>query len=152
MGYYANGSGSATIKENVSFDQIKKALLEAKNGKLGFNDVQWELWENNGTNEIDFWVSDGHWDEERAFNFVNTLIPFITDGSISYRGDEDCIWRYVFDSENSKWNEENATIDYNFESYTDGQMIEELKKRGYEVTKAAIVGPTAKAPQNGGPQ
>ncbi len=33
------------------------------------------------------------------------------------------------------WVEESAMIDYNFESYTDEQMIEELDRRGYIVQK-----------------
>ena len=30
-----------------------------------------------------------------------------------------CTWRYVYYPESETWKEENARIDYNFESYTD---------------------------------
>ena len=39
------------------------------------------------------------------------------------------------DPDGQEWVEESAMIDYNFESYTDEQMIEELDRRGYIVQK-----------------
>ena len=54
---------------------------------------------------------------------------------MTYSGDDNCNWRFVFDSENECWLEESGIIDYNFESYTDEDLITEIEKRGYKVTK-----------------
>ena len=66
---------------------------------------------------------------------IEALIPYITEGCAYCSGEEDCIWRYVYHPESETWKEENARIDYNFESYTDEELITELAKRGYKVTK-----------------
>lgn len=45
------------------------------------------------------------------------------------------MWRIRFDSDTQEWIEENVTIVYGFESYTDDDLITELRKRGYVVRK-----------------
>lgn len=125
MGYYASGDGSATLKEGVNQTELANLLDGLPN-----SDMDFEFYEN----KISFWENDSHWHEEDTFEFLEALIPYITDGCAHYSGEEDCIWRYKFYSESETWEEESATIDYNFESYTDEELITELVKRGYKVT------------------
>ncbi len=41
----------------------------------------------------------------------------------------------MFNPDTGGWTEENAHIDFNFETYSDQDLIQELEKRGYEVKK-----------------
>ena len=125
MGYYACGDGTVTIKENVNIDKVISLLQ-----KLNDNDIEFEKRDNY----IDFWENDSHWHEENTFEFLDALTPYITEGRADYSGEDDCIWRYIFHPESETWEEENATIDYNFESYTDEELIAEIIKRGYKVS------------------
>jgi hypothetical protein len=50
--------------------------------------------------------------------------------------DDNAQWRYRFDPETEKWSEESGVIDYNFESYNDDEIINELRKRGYLVIRS----------------
>lgn len=127
MGYYASGDGSVTLKDGVDQTALNNLLSELPN-----SDIEFEFYDDR----IDFWESDSHWHEEDTFEFLNALTPYITDGCANYSGEEGCIWRYKFYSESETWEEESATIDYNFESYTDGDLIAELAKRGYTYPKA----------------
>ena len=126
MGYYASGQGSVVLKKEVDVNEVLKVLEN-----LSDCDIEFEERDNN----IDFWESDSHWHEEDTFAFLEALIPYITEGCAYYSGEEDCIWRYVYYPESETWEEENARIDYNFESYTDEELITELAKRGYKVTR-----------------
>lgn len=124
MEYCADGSGFATLKRDADIAELKD--------KLDALDVwlNWSIYKDS----VDFYDSDNYHEDE-TIEFLNTLAPYVAEGEVNYDGEDGCIWRFRFDPDKQKWVEESATIDYNFESYTDKQMIEELDKRGYIVQK-----------------
>lgn len=124
MGYCADGSGSATLKRDADIAELKD--------KLDALDVwlNWSIYKDS----VDFYDSDNYHEDE-TIEFLDTLAPYVADGEVNYTGEDGSIWRFRFDPDEQEWVEESAAIDYNFESYTDEQMIEELDKRGYIVQK-----------------
>lgn len=122
MGYCAYGSGFANLKRDADIAELK-AKLDALDVWLN-----WRIYKDS----VDFYDSDNYHEDE-TIEFLNTLAPYVAEGEVNYTGEDDYIWRFRFDPDKQKWVEESATIDYNFESYTDEQMIEELDKRGYIV-------------------
>lgn len=124
MGYCADGSGFANLKRDADIAELKD--------KLDALDVwlNWRVYKDS----VDFYDSDNYHEDE-TIEFLDTLAPYVADGEVNYTGEDGCIWRFRFDPDEQEWVEESATIDYNFESYTDEQMIEELDKRGYIVQK-----------------
>lgn len=126
MGYYASGQGSVVLKDEVNFNEVIKMLENLPN-----SDIEFDMRDSN----IDFWEVDSHWHEDDTFEFLEALIPYITEGFANYSGEDDCIWRYIYYPESETWEEENATIDFNFESYTDEELIAEIIKRGYKVSR-----------------
>jgi hypothetical protein len=127
MGYYANGSGGAKLKDGISEDVVIKVI-----DNMDLGDFEIDVY---GGNRIDIVEIAYRWEEEDTMDVLNTLIPFISEGMVCYTGEDDYHWRYTFDPENNEWIEEEGTLDYNFESYSDKQLIEELVKRGYRVSK-----------------
>lgn len=129
MGYFAKADGSAKIKEGVNQELLEQFLLNAReesNSDIGFN---------ISGGYISLWDSDSHWDEEYTLGFLNTLNPYITEGCMVYTGEDDSIWRYKYNPEKGTWEEEFGSVDFSFESYSDDDLISELTKRGYIVTK-----------------
>lgn len=126
MGYYAFGNGSAKFLK-MNSDKLLHLLDSLKT----FNNFTYDVYND----EIWFEEDNSHWDESNTYKFLNTLSPYISSGSIQYSGEEDCIWRYVFCPNDNIWKEECGTIDYNFESYNDEELIAELTKRGYIITR-----------------
>lgn len=126
MGYHASGQGFVVLKKEVDVNEVFKVLENLSDCDIEFEEQD---------NYIDFWEDNTHWDEEDTYVFLDALIPYITEGCANYSGEGDCIWRYVYYPESETWEEENARIDYNFESYTDKELITELEKRGYKVTR-----------------
>nr|DAZ46861.1 MAG TPA: hypothetical protein [Caudoviricetes sp.] len=124
MGYCADGSGFANLKRDADIAELK-AKLDALDVWLN-----WRIYKDS----VDFYDSDNYHEDE-TIEFLNTLAPYVAEGEVNYTGEDGCIWRFRFDPDEQEWVEESATIDYNFESYTDEQMIEELDKRGYIVQK-----------------
>lgn len=124
MGYCADGSGFANLKRDADIAELK-AKLDALDVWLN-----WRIYKDS----VDFYDSDNYHEDE-TIEFLNTLAPYVAEGEVNYIGEDGCIWRFRFDPDEQEWVEESATIDYNFESYTDEQMIEELDKRGYIVQK-----------------
>ena len=123
MSCCALGTGWAILKEGTDISE-----LEAKIYDLDF--MVYYIWDGH----ISFSDEDEYFEED-TMEFLNTLNSYITEGSIVYSGEGDDCWRFVFDSETETWKREEGVIDYNFESYTDEQMNEELIRRGYEVSK-----------------
>ena len=140
MGYSARGNGDATFKDDVDLKEIEKKLdelLGTTNGHRCWADMEFEISEeSDGHKWIRFWESDSCWHEEDTMEFLNALNPYIVGGQADYSGEDDSIWRYVYDAEEETWTEEDATICYGFEAFSDNELIEELKKRGYRVEAA----------------
>jgi hypothetical protein len=124
MGYCANGSGDAIIKENVNRKELRVLLDEIIDRYC--SDMEYDL--NDTDMRIYFWENDTHWHEEDTMEFFDALIPYITEGCAEYTGEEDCNWRYVL--KDGKWIEQNGTIYYTIED-----MIKELEENGYKVTR-----------------
>lgn len=124
MGYCANGSGFATLKRDADIAELKD--------KLDALDVRFD-WSID-KDSVDFYESDKY-HEDVTIEFLDTLAPYVAEGEANYTGEDGCAWRFRFDPDEQEWVEESAMIDYNFESYTDEQMIEELDRRGYIVQK-----------------
>ena len=134
MGYYASASGSATIIDGKKAELEK--ILEDKYGKYAQHcSLDYDFFEDKDGDNIEITDSEKY-HEEDTMEFLKAIAPYITEGCLDYSGEDDCIWRFVFNPETKKWKEENATIDYNFESYSDERLITELEKRGYMVSKS----------------
>lgn len=134
MGYYASASGSATVIKGQ--EETLKSVLASKYGKYGSGcSLDYDVDEINGVYCIDIYDSEKYHEEDTT-KFLNLIAPYISEGKLDYSGEDDCIWRFVFNPETKEWKKENATIDYDFESYSDEQLIEELEKRGYMVSKS----------------
>ena len=80
------------------------------------------------------------WFEDRTYTFLNTLNPYIEEGIMEYRPIfDDRHQQYVYNPVLNKQEEEIACTSYGFERYTDNELIEELKKRGYIVRKSTKI-------------
>ena len=124
MGYCADGGGLLTLKPNTNVDELNNKLADSS-GCLSY--------QFDG-NEIEFWCEDKYWGDG-VYEDLEIVKPYIVSGELEFAGEDGAMWRIRFDSDTQEWVEESATIDYNFESYTDEQMIEELDRRGYIVQK-----------------
>lgn len=132
MGYYASGSGDATFKEGVTKEIVEKAIKDFYESEEG--NKFYCLDYDTDVESIEIW-DDEKYHEEDTIEFLKVLAPYIKEGHISYTGEDDCIWRFVFNPETGKWDEEYATVSFGFEEYEDDELIEELEKRGYVVSK-----------------
>lgn len=124
MGYCADGGGLLTLKPNTNVDELNNKLADSS-GCLSY--------QFDG-NEIEFWCEDKYWGDG-VYEDLEIVKPYIVSGELEFAGEDGAMWRIRFDSDTQEWVEESAMIDYNFESYTDEQMIEELDRRGYIVQK-----------------
>lgn len=134
MGYYAAGSGDVTLKNGIEASDILEKIRKEDFDFLCNGEIE-EGVTVDGQKALDIWEADDHWHEEDVMEVLNFIKPYIDAGCLVYSGDESCHWRYVFDPKTDKWVEENGRIDYNFDSYSDEELVEALKKRGYEVKK-----------------
>lgn len=136
MGYSANGKGSATIKNISDTERLREALDKVI--RDSYSEMEYDIVGNT----ICLWEYDSHWDEEDTMEILNALSPYITEGSITYDGDENCHWRYNFI--NGKWVDENGILYYNTQDMINDlvhhnaqDLIEALKKEGYKIEKIA---------------
>lgn len=124
MGYCADGNGEVFLKDGINIKELK-AKLDNLNSSIDYNI------ENKIILIEEYSFSQN---EDRTYDFLNTLKPYVEKGLIEYKSiDNDRHWRYVYNPKLDKWEEEIACTSYDFEGYTDNELIEELKKRGYIV-------------------
>ena len=133
MGYCANAGGSATIIDGKREDLEK--ILEDKYGS--YSPLDYDFFENKDENSIKIYDSEKYYEED-TMEFLETIAPYITKGCLNYSGEDGSIWRFVFNPDTKKWDEQNAKISYDMSDYSDEQLIEELKKRGYLVSKETV--------------
>ena len=130
MGYYAEGEGSVLLKNEVDvnvMEEIVEKILE----DIDNDDIEYSF----DGKVMDFWENNTHWDETETYQFLNALTPYITDGHATYSGDEDCHWKYTFNGEKDSWDEQYGRVVFDLSNFTDDELVEELSKRGYDVSK-----------------
>lgn len=126
MGYCADGNGEVFLKDKINVKELKTKLDNLNSG------IDYNI-ENKIIVIEEYSFS---WNEDRTYDFLNTLKPYVEKGLIEYRSiDDDRHWRYVYNPKLDKWEEEIAYTSYGFEGYTDNELIEELKKRSYSIKK-----------------
>ena len=128
MSYYAYGNGSALLKENVD----KEELFEKLDTKV--EEACCLEYEYDDKETIDF-TDYENYHEEDTMDFLNILSPYITEGSIEYSGDDDCHWKFIFNKDTKEWDEIGGEVYYSLDEFSDEVLIEELKNRGYTVSK-----------------
>ncbi len=128
MSYCAYGNGSALLKENVD----KEELFEKLDTKV--EEAYCLEYEYDDKETIDFTDCENY-HEEDTMDFLNILSPYITEGSIEYSGDDDWHWKFVFNKDTKEWDEIEGKVYYSLDEFSDEVLIEELKNRGYTVSK-----------------
>lgn len=74
--------------------------------------------------------------EEDIMDFLNILSSYITEGEIEYSSEEeDWHWKFVFNKDTKEWDEIEGKVYYSLDGFSDEVLIEELKNRGYTVSK-----------------
>lgn len=124
MGYCANGGGFLTLKPNTNVDELNNKLAN------GSGCLSYQFYDN----VIEFWCEDKYW-EDGVYEDLEIVKPYIVSGELEFAGEDGAMWRISFDPDTQEWIEENGIIVYDFGSYTDGDLIAELRKRGYVVHK-----------------
>ena len=130
-GYHARCDGTMTLrnaKDGAAITEMKKGLNKVL--KKYFVNYDFCL----DGDYVDLWIED-RYEEEYIMELLNTLSPYITKGKFACVGQDTSAWRFVFNPEENQWNCEEGSIVYGFGSYTDEALIEEMKRRGYKVTK-----------------
>ena len=129
VGYCADGNGEVFLKDRINIKELKNKLDDL-NSSIDYNI-------ENKTILIEEYSFS--WNEDRTYDFLNTLKPYVEKGLIEYKSiDDDRHWRYVYNPILNKLEEEIACTSYGFEGYTDNELIEELKKRSYIIRRSNI--------------
>ncbi len=123
MGYYASGSGSAKLKKGTDKEALAKILDGIESG-IGFS-----FYVNGEYDYIDMCHEYEKWYDDETDEFLSALIPYIEDGDMSFSGEDDCYWRYVFKPEEGKWEYEYARIVYDLSDFSDEELMAEVIKR-----------------------
>lgn len=122
MEFSANGAGDVTFKDNIKtiekvFNIIDK-IVDKNCMSLEYKD--------NCNNGIAFWETDSHWHEEYLMEVLDAIKPYIKEGCLTYEGDDDCKWRYIF--KDGEWEYQGGMVFYSMED-----MVNYLQERGYEI-------------------
>lgn len=102
MGYYANGCGTVEV-ENMPeelFDRLGAVF-----------DI--DLYKNDTDTISSFFVSmDGKYYDDEICEALDLIAPYTIKGNIRFCGEDECNWRFFFDSDAKKWIEENGVVCY----------------------------------------
>lgn len=130
MGYRASGEGKAKIKDGTDTELLVKAIRETAYA-IGIEELTAEA----DGNTLEIYLYDSHWDEQDTLAILDGIIsPCIEEGTVTFEGDENEQWRYIFNPGRGAWDYQYGTVVYAGE-LTDEFLTRELTKRGYAVTK-----------------
>ncbi len=96
-------------KEGLLAAQTLKKSLEDELKELGFSDISYTCNDIPPAIFFDF-CFDAKYHEDEILSFLNALEPYTIEGTISFQGGDDDLWRFVF--KNSHWAEERGEIVY----------------------------------------
>ena len=128
MSYYAQGSGSVTAKDETAYKNLTAIIDNDDN-------LQFETFPDDKDLTIGL-DSDGNYHDDLVYAFIKSIAPFIKSGNIEYTGEDGTHWQFRFDPNKNEWIEENGKTVYDMSTFSDDELIEELKNRGYTVTKS----------------
>ena len=128
MSYYAYGNGMAKLKDGVNKEALYEKLDKIVDDCFGLE------YEEELDGYIPFYDTENY-HEEDIMDFLNILSPYITEGSIEYSGEDDYHWKFVFNKDTKEWDEIEGEVYYSLDEFSDEVLIEELKNRGYTVSK-----------------
>ena len=140
MSYYAVGVGNIIAKDVESFLTLEKMF----GGDLSeFGDGFYMPYEYSGYEEdLSFALSvDEKYYEYEINDFLGEIVNYIREGEIEYRGEDGCIWHFLYDPSTSSWKEENGYVAYgetSLSGYSDDELIVELQKRGHSIQKVSL--------------
>ena len=121
MGYCAGGSGDVGIKENIPDDVYQK--LEEVFIVSPYTDIKKQP-------AICLWA-EGKYCEDLVIDALDALIPYITDGSVEFHGEDETFWRFRFIPDELRWEEEGGYLCFSMkeaeESFRNYAKIEKLR-------------------------
>lgn len=132
MSYYANGNGNVILKHDVDkvvlFEELDRIC---NNGYcLGYKEN-----ENGGLELYD----DENYYEDDTLKLLSALSPHIESGEMSYAGKDHSFWKFKFDPNKQTWEKTYGGHYYSedelMQSLPEEALINELKRRGYTITK-----------------
>ena len=128
MSYYAQSGGSVTAKDETAYKNMTTIIDNDDN-------LQFETFPDDEDLTIGL-ESHGNYHDELVYAFIRSIAPFIKAGNIEYTGEDGTQWRFRFDPNKNEWIEENGSTIYDMNGFSDDELIEELKNRGYTITKS----------------
>lgn len=132
MGYYATATGECTFIDTAL--PLKYMIVDIK------NDLR-----ENGSYTVDVslfggqlnLLFDGKYHGHEVKEDLKIITKYITDGRFDFVGEDGERWRFKF--ENGVWNELEGRTIYGLSDLTTEELIDELRKRGYNVIKEETV-------------
>ena len=117
MGYYANGSGGITFARELKLEERNQIenILDGAWFDLDFFDSQTKALSHNphGPIGVDVWQDEKYHGEEviAALNAIAAIAP-IQEGRLTYVGEDDSHWRFLYKQIDRKWHEQDGYVVY----------------------------------------
>ena len=121
MGYYASGFGRIKCKCD---DEKALKIEEILSEEFSVND----MYSTDGCFEFDLYM-EGKYHSDCVTSVLSSVAPYVVEGSISFSGDEDEIWKFTFNKETKEFDEENADIIYWSSFNSEEEVLEYYRKQ-----------------------
>lgn len=131
MGYYASGYGECTLKDGVDLILLNYDLNTNGAHTIEVNRLTASRMIDVKGNRISLSAEDQKYYEEEVYCDLNILTKYITEGYIDYVGEDDAHWRIVL--QDGEWVEQNGKTIYDLSDISDDDLLNELRKRGYDI-------------------
>lgn len=132
MSYRATATGDLALKEGVTKEQIEEII---KKGREVFEEV--ETYKQGDDIFVSIYECQEDYQEDECENFYKTVSKYLKNGEISFRREDNEVWKHVFDGE--RWQEytgkviyTNPTVIASEESAADDDEQEYLVPFAYE--------------------
>ena len=133
MGYSATFDGMIILSTKLDPLELQKKAQEVFLNNVAVTD----LCEQDYT----LWLGGyERYHDDEVFAFLRQINPFTISGEIEYCGDDNSLWRHVYDSKRKQWMEQDGEIVYE----SDGQTIPDLMEQGTKLQANLLPGQKSK--------
>ena len=118
MGYSATFDGMIILSTKLDPLELQEKAQEVFLNNVAVTDLcdhDYTLWLGGYERYLD----------DEVFAFLQHIRPYTISGEIEYCGDDNSLWRHVFDPERKQWLEQDGEVVYE----SDGQTIPDLMEQ-----------------------
>lgn len=115
MSYYADISGSITLRDDIDTEKAFNEITSLFSQEFSGLDIDWGYCPpgyNNDKGKVIVLNGNYSYDEDTMINIYEKIIPYVFDAELDFKGEDDTFWKDTFNRNEGIWEQQSGEIVY----------------------------------------